>query len=71
MKNLVLSVLLVFSLSGCSWNCGTCVTVCPTPVTPSTYVMDRFKDMRDDVEMTKFWMDEYKLHRQLNICNTK
>ena len=54
---------------GCSFNCTESVDVCPIPVVPSKYVMDKFAGMRNDEKMTKFWMDEYRLHRQLNICN--
>ncbi len=77
-KNILLAITLALALTGCSFNCKEQVNVCPKPVLPSQYVMDKFHEFEfakditlRDKKLTEFWWQQRKQYRSLKACNSK
>lgn len=60
------SLLILFLLAGC----GAKTTVCPTYPKPSQHVLERLKSLKDS-EVDQWLIKQYKLNKQLGVCNGK
>lgn len=58
------SLFIGFLLAGC----GSKTTVCPTYPKPSKHVLERIKSLKDN-QVDQWLIKQYKLNKQLGVCN--